>query len=357
MYKVLVADDESIERKAISLILKKSNNIELIGEAKNGIDAIEQVKNLNPHIVLMDIKMPEMDGLQATKEILKINPKIKTIILTAYDEFQYAQQAIRAGAVDYLLKPARPVDLLKSINDAILNSKPDTFSIVEKDIKAFLDVDKNNFLFEKIKIQDKLAVKSEINKIIDNNFNNDIDNLKKFVVILFIKLIDIISNEYNVNDEKLVTLGNKFSNELNLIQDFEKVKDLINEYTEKLFEITLNNDITPYEPLLIKKALQYIDQNFNKNITLESVAKYVHLNPQYFSKYFKNAMNMNFVDYVSKMRINYSKKLLSETDLSINVISLKAGYMDCSYFCKVFKKYEGISPHKYREQKHLNKSN
>lgn len=349
MYKVLVADDESIERRAISIILKRKTGIKLIGEANNGIDAIKKAKSLNPDIIIMDIKMPMMNGLEATKEILKTNPNIKTIILTAYDEFCYAQQALKIGAVDYLLKPARPDDLLKSLNYSmkIGNSKPATFD--EKDLKTFIDVYKNSMLYEKIKIGDKIAVKIELNKIVDRSINNKVGDFKKFAMILFIKLIDFISNENNIIEDKLLELSNSFQSELNLSNDNQNIKYTLNIYLDKLFEIVSNNhELEP--PILIKKAIKYIEKNYNKCITLEDVAEYVHLNPQYFSRYFKKMMNINFIDYLSKLRINLSKKLLAKTDLSINSISLKVGYIDSSYFCKVFKKIEGISPYNFRKK-------
>lgn len=349
MYKVLIADDENIERKAISIILKKNNNFKLIGEANNGIDAVEKAKNLNPDVILMDIKMPGMDGIKATKEILKINPNAKTIILTAYDEFQYAQQAIKIGAIDYLLKPARPSDLIKSICKAVLCKTQDALPINSKNLKTYLDINKNITLYEKIKICDKMAVKIEVNKIIDEHLRNKSDDIKEFVIILFIKMIDFISNENDFIEDKLIKLGDKFSIEICKLEDIAQIKEVIFDYIDMIFNIMINDNIKADKPSLIKEALKYIDENYNRNITLEDVANYIHLNPQYLSRYFKKTMNMNFIDYISKLRINSSKKLLSKTDLSINSIALKVGYMDSSYFCKVFKKIEGISPHKFRK--------
>lgn len=349
MYKVLIADDENIERKAISIILKKNNNFKLIGEANNGIDAVEKAKNLNPDVILMDIKMPGMDGIKATKEILKTNPSIKTIIITAYDEFQYAQQAIKIGAIDYLLKPVRPDDLMKSIYKAVLYKTQNSLPINSVNLKTYLEINKNVVLFEKIKIGDKMALKIEINKLIDEHLRNKSDDIKEFVIILFIKMIDFISNENDFIEDKLIKLGDKFSIEICKLEDIAQIKEVIFDYIDMIFNIMINDNIKADKPSLIKEALKYIDENYNRNITLEDVANYIHLNPQYLSRYFKKTMNMNFIDYISKLRINSSKKLLSKTDLSINSIALKVGYMDSSYFCKVFKKIEGISPHKFRK--------
>ncbi|AST57927.1 response regulator containing CheY-like receiver domain and AraC-type DNA-binding domain [Thermoanaerobacterium thermosaccharolyticum] len=347
MYKVLIADDESIERKAISIILGKNDNFKLIGEANNGIDVIEKAKNLNPDVILMDIKMPGMDGIKATKEILKTNPSIKTIIITAYDEFQYAQQAIKIGAIDYLLKPVRPDDLMKSIYKAVLYKTQNSLPINSVNLKTYLEINKNVVLFEKIKIGDKIAVKIEVNKIIEEHLCIKSDDIKEFITILFIKIIDFISNQNGFIEDKLIKLSNEFSTKISKLESITHMKKLISDYIDIIFNMI--KLYKPYEPSLIKEVIRYIDENYNKNITLEDVAKYIHLSPQYFSRYFKKTMNMNFIDYISKIRINYSKKLLSETDLSINSIALKVGYLDPSYFCKVFKKIEGTSPHNFRK--------
>lgn len=236
----MIAEDEILEIKALKIILEKNyNNIEIIEEAKTGSEAIVIAKKFKPDIILMDIKMPEKTGLEAQEIILKFLPNVKTIILTAYDDFAFAQNAIRLGVVDYLLKPAKPLRLKESLDKAIYT--------------------------------------------IQNNSNYKSDFIK-----------------------------------------------------------------SSSEKSIIEKALEYISLNFNQNITLDSMAKYVHFNPQYFSRYFKNNTGMNFIDYLSKVRIEESKKLLTNTNKSIAAVSMAVGYVDPGYFSKVFIKYEGISPHKFR---------
>lgn len=240
MYKLLIADDEAFERKAMRFILKKSfANIDIVDEATTGEEAVALSKKHKPHIILMDIKMPEKSGLEAQRSIVQFLPGVKTIILTAYDNFSFAQNAIKLGVVDYILKPAKPKELNESIN----------------------------------------------------------------------KIISLLKKE---------NIGSNTS-------------------------IDVSSDKNP-----ILKAMKYINKNFNKNITLEAVAEYIHLNPQYFSRYFKSNTGLNFTEYVSKTRIKEAKKLLSSTDKSISGISLDVGYIDPTYFTKVFTKYEGISPLKYR---------
>lgn len=117
MLSLLVADDEDIVRSAIkSIIGRGALAIHLIGEAATGEEAISLAHQMRPKIVLMDVKMPGLNGLEAARAIRAESPSTKIIMLTAYDEFSFAQEALRLGASDYLLKPIRPSALLEVLS-------------------------------------------------------------------------------------------------------------------------------------------------------------------------------------------------------------------------------------------------
>lgn len=116
-YKLIVVDDEEIVINAVKFIVEKNmSNIEIIGTAKNGREAIEAAIKLNPDIMLMDITMPGINGVDAMKEITEHNSKIKFIILSAYEQFEYAKEAVALGVEDYLVKPINRFRLIESIN-------------------------------------------------------------------------------------------------------------------------------------------------------------------------------------------------------------------------------------------------
>ena len=128
MYKLLICEDESLERKALNLIIQRHYpNIHLVGSATTGFEAIKLAHQHLPDIILMDIDMPQCNGLDAQKEICNFLPNVNTVIITAYNEFNYAQQAIKCGVTDFLLKPIAPNDLYNCL-DKILGSmkKKDT---------------------------------------------------------------------------------------------------------------------------------------------------------------------------------------------------------------------------------------
>jgi len=119
-YTVLICDDELLERQVLRSIIEGSDlPLKVIGEARNGIEAVQQSEKLKPDILLIDIKMPGMDGITASAEIKKQCPKCKCIFITAYDEFEYVKKALQIGAVEYLLKPVRPDEILALLDKIV----------------------------------------------------------------------------------------------------------------------------------------------------------------------------------------------------------------------------------------------
>lgn len=113
--KVLIVDDHDIVRQGLRYYLDLHDEIEVIGEAETGVEAVAFVRENEPDVVLMDLVMPEMDGIEATRELLTLSPGTKVIVLTTFAEEQKIFPAIEAGATSYLLKDVRPPDLVNAI--------------------------------------------------------------------------------------------------------------------------------------------------------------------------------------------------------------------------------------------------
>ena len=114
--KVLLAEDHVVVRESIRQALENENNIKVVGEANNGLEAVEMTKRLNPDVILMDISMPELNGIEATREIKALKPGAKILILTAYDYEQYIFSLLEAGAAGYLLKDVSSRELITAIS-------------------------------------------------------------------------------------------------------------------------------------------------------------------------------------------------------------------------------------------------
>lgn len=113
--RILIVDDQPLLRAGFSMILKSEADLELVGEAANGREALTEAKTLRPDVILMDIRMPEMDGLAATREVLKLPESPAVIILTTFDLDEYVFEALQSGASGFLLKDAPADDLVSAI--------------------------------------------------------------------------------------------------------------------------------------------------------------------------------------------------------------------------------------------------
>jgi DNA-binding NarL/FixJ family response regulator len=115
MIKTIIAEDQELIRKSLKIVLESISDISIIGMAANGKEAVDLCEKENPEIVLMDIQMPEMDGVKATEEIKKRMPHIKVIILTTFQDINYVMNALNAGAEGYILKAVDPHFLVSGI--------------------------------------------------------------------------------------------------------------------------------------------------------------------------------------------------------------------------------------------------
>ena len=113
--RVLITDDQAIVRKGIQALLATEPNIEVAGEAENGKDAIRQVEKLQPDVILMDLQMPEMDGIEAIGHITASRPNARILVLTSFATDDKVFPAIKAGALGYLLKNSSPEELIQAI--------------------------------------------------------------------------------------------------------------------------------------------------------------------------------------------------------------------------------------------------
>jgi DNA-binding NarL/FixJ family response regulator len=113
--KILIADDHPVVREGLITMIKREPDFQVVGEATNGVEAVNRARELKPDVVLMDLRMPELDGVEAIRQISSTEPNIKYIILTTYSDDEYIFRGIEVGARAYLLKDAPREDLFKAI--------------------------------------------------------------------------------------------------------------------------------------------------------------------------------------------------------------------------------------------------
>ncbi len=114
--RVLLVDDDDLMRAGLRSVLSSDETIEVVGEAGDGRAALDEIRKLRPDLVLMDIRMPEVDGISATREVLAVEPDVKVVVLTTFEEDDYIFEALSAGASGFLLKRTKPEELIAAIH-------------------------------------------------------------------------------------------------------------------------------------------------------------------------------------------------------------------------------------------------
>ena len=268
-YRILVADDEPIERQVVNKKIMGffPDQVEIV-LAENGLQAVELDEENSCQIAILDIAMPGMTGLEAAKVIRDRHKDASIIFLTAYDDFGYAKKAIEVKALDYLLKPGSDEDLINVLEQAFMLCDAET---------------------ETHGVEGTNGESSVIGCGEDDNTTAGV-----------YAGID--------TDEENSTAPNVF----------------------------------------IKEVRSYIEANYREDIALQDIAGVFGYSDVYFCKLFKQNFGMNFIAYLNEYRMEIAKKLLSDPQINIKDISIKAGYRDANYFTRLFKRKTGKTPSEYR---------
>jgi DNA-binding NarL/FixJ family response regulator len=137
--RVLVADDQTLVRTGFRVILEAEGDIEVVAEADTGVEAIRQAQLTKPDVILMDIRMPELDGLAATEEILRHPDPPTIVVLTTFDQNEYVYRALRAGAAGFLLKDAPSTRLIAAVRAAATGDSLIEPSITQRLVERFIE--------------------------------------------------------------------------------------------------------------------------------------------------------------------------------------------------------------------------
>ncbi len=512
--RILIVEDEIKIRTGLGKLIEAVTSHQVIGEAKNGVEGLEQIRAFHPDVVITDIRMPDMDGLQMVKAMREAGMNSKVVILTGFAQFEYAQTAIGLGVADYLLKPLGPEDVirvLEKIDSQIKRENEEktdeaamlsaiylsgNTSDVSSQIRALerfcrdkagdSDSEKNSETFAVLagfmdntsaqikeqtieafnELTERFALGGCIS-IIDRNRElvgllfGERDNTERFVSRLLARLKDIrrtnrmqygglvffddpddmpgkISEASNLLNLALVSpregiLTRELSEKMQLLQSpysypkscegelkndicsgagehIEKditgfmnymrtgnfapehvkqgymrylnyIATILQEIDEKSylnfqneFFIRQQENARTLEDLednlkrvglflaqsrekkedirnyTIKRAINYIRENYVEGVTLEETADTIGITPEYLSTLFVKEMGINFSTFVKEFKISHAKRLLKGTDMKIYEVAEAVGFRDSKYFVKVFKEVQGVSPKEYRNE-------
>ena len=395
MIKVLIVDDEMLVRYGLFTTIDwESYGFEIVGDAKNGKVALELVNELQPDIIISDIRMPIMDGLEFICELKNRGIEKEVVILSGYDDFNYAKKALEYGASAYLLKPIENDELINVLLK--LKNKLENRNRLMQTIEGFnegLEILKQKFLIDLINgeynkfdsIKEKLdlyRITPQFEKlcfsliktdngvnVLDNILNANVQNEKKYAipfiningevcVIWFFDDDDIIDqiNSYlgKVEFISAFVTGSAYNSWMDIKTAYDEARNMINDNIEKN-GVLLKDVETPNYRKEIKEALEYIKNNYNKNISVEQVANELFLSSYYFMHIFKKNVGKTFNEYLVQYRIEIAKQLLRDTKYKVFQVSELVGYKNTKYFSQLFKRETGLLPKEYVDTINNNK--
>jgi len=221
----------------------------------------------------------------------------------------------------------------------------------ESPVKSY-PLEKEKELLSRISIGDKPGAQRILNEILGHVFfstGGDFELIKSRVLELIV-LLSRAAMEGGADAEEVFGLNYQFISQIYNFKTIEDISFWLSKILARFTDCVFNLANVKHADI-IYKALEYINKNYMKKITLEDVASYVHLSPTYFSKLFKDETQYNFNTYLNNVRIEMGKKLLLDESIPIVDISNLIGFEDQSYFSKVFKKITGATPGKYRKSR------
>jgi DNA-binding NarL/FixJ family response regulator len=190
--RILIADDHTVVREGLSAMLSREKDFEVVGEVKNGREAIERAREIKPGLILMDLRMPEIDGIEAMRRIRAEDATIKFIILTTYDNDEYIFKGIEAGARAYLLKDAPREDLFKAIRAVNRGESMIEPAVAGKVLDRFAELSRQAQSPDSLSGQElrvlTLIAKGAGNKLIASTLNIGESTVKTHIQNIFHKL-------------------------------------------------------------------------------------------------------------------------------------------------------------------------
>lgn len=368
MYKIVIADDDEILLQGLTTVFNWENiGIEVCASVTDGDQALEAVKKYHPDILLTDIKMTNMDGLTLATQIKEEQIEVTVVIMSAYNEFSFAQQALRLAVTDYLVKPI-DLEVLEKLMRQIVEKK--TIG-VHRDAKVqriveenYIDSDEkiytsshtlNKGMIEyiaKLVLCGNIAALPEYLEMFKKNLYHTGNTSKlmfSFAMSIFFVDLNRISTEIKLD---AIEIFDDYSEQYKVIIEKPTLEDAICQFEEmviKFAEKIADRDIITNSQLM-KRACKYIEEKYREpEFRVTDVAEYVGLSPNYFSAIFKECMGKTYTEYLVEIRMKLAQELIVNTDYKTSEIAAMTGYDNATYFCTSFKKFVGITVSRYRE--------
>lgn len=401
MYKLVIIDDEPLVRFGLKTTINWSDyDIVFSGEAENGIAGIKLVEEVSPDIVLTDVKMPLLDGLEMIGKIREFNKSVEFIILSGYGEFEFAKVAFKHNVVNYLLKPVSNEELIDTIlrvidriktkelvtrSEYVLDNSQDEINrkvirmLVHEPYDSLAELNSKIAMFNVTLFNEGFVVvgildnEEDRTKIFDNlkHLQNILTKTfceKKYSqhsgiyhdrLILIVNILDVqelekillnVLNEFALFSEKTISFGvsNLFTNVAGLKTAYETSKGVAtNGFLRFVNSVQVyNGESTIYSPNLLR-VMDVINREYMNDINVTSVGEKLDVSASYLMHMLKDEIGITFNTLLIMTRIREAKVLLRTNKYRIYEVANNVGFNDEKYFSMVFKKYEGMTPSQF----------
>ncbi|MEK3658815.1 response regulator [Paenibacillus sp. FSL F4-0236] len=411
--KVLIVDDESFVRRSLSEMLGSANhNFSIIGSVENGLEAIQLLKEQAIDLVISDIRMPGMDGLELSKHIHECYPDTETILLTGYQDFSYASQAIRYGVREYLVKPNSVENILEVVTSVyerleLKKQHRQVSQLREKNLRekrlsdllygiplpyfeeqlippfhSFVIITVNHLGDVMPQYWSEQAMYAAVINILEECFSLyanvvGIQEEQEAIIMLFypdeqseridealtqemmIKLSSLLKSPFSAGVSNphydLGALATAYHESLQACQQLKKDSTRPVIYYSDVSMCSASPQLT--EQLQVKATrrvismmIEAMNSRIQENLSLKMIADELYMNPTYLGRLFKDDVGECFSSFLTKLRIQKAIELLNNVTLKVYEVSELVGFKDPAYFSLIFKKYMGMTPQEF--QKH-----
>lgn len=372
--KVLIVDDETLIREGLASTLAWNElGIDTVLTAEDGEQALALFQEHLPELVLTDICMPFIDGLQFTEQIRNLAPDTCIIIISGYDEFSYAQTAVRLNVFEYVLKPIFLDKLSQTVRRAVAHLR----KLWEQRESCYYE---QIFGSNDLTAEDSIAPEldspsllqdcdvSEFAEALRSGYRGDVLTAVQNIRSRFTGrrsypriLVQVLCSNLFLQCKLALE---KQGGELELLLDnpMQSYREVISQPTidlmfDKILPIVQmvldyqNTLLNCSASLNITAARQYIDKHYTEpDFSLNKAAEALCISACHFSTIFKKATGGTFISYLTNLRIQKARELLRNTNLPVYEIAERCGYDAPAYFSTLFKKTVGVSPNDYRKQ-------
>lgn len=354
MYKLIIADDEPMIRAGLYYRNDwKAMGYQVVALLEDGSDVMDFLEKERADVLLTDIRMYQVTGLEAAGMIREKYPWMKVVLLSGYREFEYAREAMRHHVYEYLLKPI-DYENLRTIFQRI-RKELDESEHEKMLLNSFGEEEYEKVLNMTRAVAGAVMGEGEETWMVYARLKPFMHEMpEKVREILIKRLLEQLQARLTRKDRELAEVFAEQLRTLDFNEETEKERPLIHLLSQLNDALVSRNLVMTEKPAVddsISKACNYIRNHLGDEITYRDVAEFVHLSPRHFIRRFRSEMDETFKDYLIRVRMEAAMRLMDEEAMEAAHVAGAVGYRDEKYFGQLFKKYVGCTLREYQMRK------